>query len=207
MTTIFEEFSEIKEYKTFSEVSVALTCPPMERWGRITEFTSSEDRARIIIDDGEIETTYVFKGVSVFDFFICIDRILIVNTTVKKENDNIVTEFKVFNSDLMDGSDIKIVSKDISMTVKEREKEIYKYVSVKFEKDSEKTLYYLTDIEDLKIGDYVWIPLRDTEVAGIVQDIEFFEDGQEPVDLLYMKKILLKISKEEYEEFWEKLSG
>ena len=204
MTTIFEEFSEIKEYKTFSEVSVALTCPPMERWGRITEFTSSEDRARIIIDDGEIETTYVFKGVSVFDFFICIDRILIVNTTVKKENDNIVTEFKVFNSDLMDGSDIKIVSKDISMTVKEREKEIYTYVSVKFEKNSEKTLYYLTDIEDLKIGDYVWIPLRDTEVAGIVQDIEFFEDGQEPVDLLYMKKILLKISKEEYEEFWKK---
>ena len=48
----------------------------------------------------------------------------------------------MFNSNLTDDSDIRIVSKDI---------------------------------EDLKIGDYVWIPLRDTEVAGIVQDIEFLK--------------------------------
>lgn len=205
MTKTFEQkYSKIEEYKTFSEAHVALTCPPVERYNQILEFSSVGDKVKFLIDNSDTETTFEFIGVSLFDFSIWTDFAVVGNIEMKKEDSKVITEFEIIGNSLKGKPDIKIVSKDVSMIVKEKEKQKFTFYSVKYEKNQEKSFYYISDIEDLKIGDYVWVPVRDTKSAGIIVDIEVFEEGEEPFPLYEIKKIIRKISKEEYEEFLKK---
>ena len=204
MTETFDKkYSSVKEYKTFSEAHVALTCPPIECIERIIEFSSINDTVKILISGIESEMTLEFTGVSLFNFSITCGITSIGFIDIKKENDVVIAEIEVLGNFLNDKPNIIIKAKDVKMTVKEIEKEKYVYYSVKYEENQDKIFYYVSDIDNLQIGDYVWVPVRDTECAGIIVEIEVFEEGDEPFPLYAIKKIIGKISKEEYEEFWK----
>lgn len=201
MTTIIgEDNLRIEQCERFLK-SKRMLCPPVERWSQILEFSSIGDKVKIVIDNGEEETIFEFINVSLFDFSIFTDFALVGKTNIKKENGSVIAEFKVLGNDLKIEPDIRIVAKDVNMTIKEKEKQKFTFYSVKYEENQEKSFYYISDIEDLKIGDYVWVPARDTKSAGIIVDIEIFEEGEEPFPLYEVKKIIRKISKEEYERF------
>ena len=78
---------------------------------------------------------------------------------------------------------------------------IYTYVSVRYEENQEKTFYYISNIENLSIGDYVYVPVRNSSCPAIVENIEKFSYNDVPFPINKTKTIIRKSSKIEYENY------
>ncbi len=100
-------------------------------------------------------------------------------------------------------SNIYFKAKNLKLKTIDVENTIYTYASIKYKESQEKSFYYLSNINDLNIGDYVWIPVRDTYCPGIVVNIENFTLDKVPFPINRIKSIIKKVSKEEYDLFYE----
>lgn len=70
----------------------------------------------------------------------------------------------------------------------------YIYLSVEFS-DGGKTYYYLTEDETIRIGDFVKVPVRDSELKIVkVVDIEKFKGNQVPMPIESVKHIIGKMT-------------
>ena len=94
-----------------------------------------------------------------------------------------------------------IASKKLKLKMIDNNKTIFTYASIKYNENQDRTFYYLSDIEDLKEGDYVLVPARDIECTGIVAKVEEFTYDNLPFPLQRTKKIVKKITREEFEEY------
>lgn len=146
----------------------------------------------IMILDEEMETTFFFDNVCLFNMEFFTSKEFVYNMSINRINDKI--EFIV--------NDCCIYIKADSVRIKylDLESIIYTYASVKYKEEQKRTFYYISNINNLKVGDYVKVPARDTSCIGIVDNIEKFSYKKVPFPVNRTKKIIRKSSKEEFDK-------
>jgi len=153
-------------------------------------------KANLIITDGEKEYEFIIENVQDFKLNFFTDEIWIYDIDISY-NDG---KYKIS----IDDEDIYIVAENVVIKAIDERNTIYTYASIKYEKEQEKTFYYISNIKNLKIGDYVWVAARDTTCPGIVTNIEKFSYNNVPFPIKNTKKIIRRSSKEEYDEYIKK---
>ena len=182
-TKTITDFDEIQDLITrnydFSEAELSKIINK-DGWAEIGLFTGNKDYE------------FHFDNVSEFTIIYFTDDDIIDSIELYKEDDKIHFE--------VDDIGIYIIAENISVKERVVDREIYTYVSVKFNETDEKTFYYLSKINDLKIGDYVLVNARDKECIAIIDSIRKYDYDNVPYTLGKVKNIIRKATKEEYEK-------
>lgn len=160
---------------------------------KIYKIFNKDGNAEVFIKDGEQEVEFYLYDVNDFTMVYFTDEIYIDSISVNNIDNKISLE--------IDNNGIYISAEKIKVRALDLENTIYTYASIKYKENQEKTFYYISYIDDLKIGDYVWIPVRDTSCPGIVNNIEKFSYKDVPFPVSITKAIIRKSSKNEFEEF------
>lgn len=154
-----------------------------------------DKKVEIEIIYDEIEYHFIMEDVIDALLFYHPEETEIYNIEIDKDKEYVTLD--------INDSNIYFKAKNIKLKTIDIENTIYTYASIKYNENQEKSFYYLTNINDLNIGDYVWIPVRDTFSPGIVVNIEKFTLNKVPYPISKIKSIVKKISKEDYDSFYE----
>ncbi len=162
----------------------------------IYKIFNKDGNAEIIIKDEEQEIHFFLTNVDDFTMVYFTDEIYIDSICVNNVDGRYSLE--------IDDNGIYISAEKIRIKALDLDNTIYTYASIKYKEGQEKTFYYISNIENLKIGDYVWIPVRDTSCPGIVENIEEFSYKTVPFPVNRTKAIIRRSSKEEFDEYSSK---
>lgn len=149
--------------------------------------------AKIIIKDDEQEIEICFYEVDEFTMIYFTDKTYIGSVHIKEIDKKVRLE--------INDNVIYISAKSMKLKTLDLDNTIYTYVSVKYEENQEKTFYYISNIENLSIGDYVYVPVRNSFCPAIVENIEKFSYNDVPFPINKTKTIIRKSSKIEYENY------
>ena len=194
-----QNFSKMiyREYTSYEEINELIEDYNKFYRSYTTTIYNQNRNAKVVLTYDDFDFEFSFEDVSKFDINIQIAGFDWVNcVTIEKENDNFTVEF--------DGSWVKIVAKTVKVKTVDLEKTRFTCVSVKYKEEHEKTFYYLSDIENLNVNDYVWVPVRNEQAPAIVVNIEEFSYAELPFPFEDLKRILRKSSKDEYNRFHNK---
>ena len=185
-----KRYIELNEY---NEIKSFLQKNDFFEGAEIYKIFNKKCTAEICIKDGEQEIEFYLYEVD--DFFISYftDEIYIDSICVNNLDGKISLE--------IDDIGIYISAKSIKLKTLDIDNTIYTYVSVKFKENQNKTFYYISNIENLKIGDYVYVPVRETSCPAIVKNIEKFPYRNVPFPLNKTKIIIRRSSKNEFEDY------
>ena len=159
----------------------------------IYKIFNKDGNAEVFIKDGEQEIEFYLYEVDDFTMIYFTDETYIDSITVNKIDEKISLE--------IDDNGIYISAKRIKLRALDIDNTLYTYVSVKYKEDQDKTFYYISNIENLNIGDYVYVPVRESSCPAIVENIETFSYRNVPFPINRTKRIIRRSSKEEYEEY------
>ncbi len=163
--------------------------------GSIEDVYFSNNYAELKIKYNYTDFTIYFDKITSYEVqYINFDNI-IYSTDIGKRGKNKYIEIE--NEKMC----LYIASKKLKLKMIDNNKTIFTYASIKYNENQDRTFYYLSDIEDLKEGDYVLVPARDIECTGIVERVEEFMYDNLPFPLQRTKKIIKKITREEFEEY------
>ena len=149
--------------------------------------------AKIIIKDDEQEIEICFYEVDEFTMIYFTDKTYIGSVHIKEIDKKVRLE--------INDNVIYISAKSMKLKTLDLDNTIYTYVSVRYEENQEKTFYYISNIENLSIGDYVYVPVRNSSCPAIVENIEKFSYNDVPFPINKTKTIIRKSSKIEYENY------
>lgn len=185
-----KRYIELNEY---NEIKSFLQKNDFFEGAEIYKIFNKKGTAEICIKDGEQEIEFYLYEVD--DFFISYftDEIYIDSICVNNLDGKISLE--------IDDIGIYISAKSIKLKTLDIDNTIYTYVSVKFKENQNKTFYYISNIENLKIGDYVYVPVKETSCPAIVKNIEKFSYRNVPFPLNRTKIIIRRSSKNEFEDY------
>ena len=185
-----KRYIELNEY---NEIKSFLQKNDFFEGAEIYKIFNKKGTAEICIKDGEQEIEFYLYEVD--DFFISYftDEIYIDSICVNNLDGKISLK--------IDDIGIYISAKSIKLKTLDIDNTIYTYVSVKFKENQNKTFYYISNIENLKIGDYVYVPVRETSCPAIVKNIEKFSYRNVPFPLNRTKIIIRRSSKNEFEDY------
>lgn len=144
-------------------------------------------------EDGNTKYDFYIDEIESFNMTYYTDENWIDEINIRKENGIYFIE--------IDGASIYITAKKVKIKTLDTENMIYTYVSVKYKEEQDRTFYYLSNIDDLKIGDYVWVSVRDISCPAIVANIEKFKLNEVPFPVFRTKTIIRKSSKDEFDEY------
>ncbi len=159
----------------------------------IYKIFNKDGNAEVFIKDGEQEIEFYLYEVDDFTMIYFTDETYIDSITVNKIDEKISLE--------IDDNGIYISAKRIKLRALDIDNTLYTYASVKYKEDQDKTFYYISNIENLNIGDYVYVPVRESSCPAIVENIETFSYRNVPFPINRTKRIIRRSSKEEYEEY------
>lgn len=145
------------------------------------------------VEDGNVEYEFYIDDVENFTMTYYTDENWIDEINIRNENGMYFID--------IDGASVYMTAKKVKIKTLDTENMIYTYVSVKYKEEQDRTFYYLSNIDDLKIGDYVWVPARDISCPAIVENIEKFKLDEVPFPVYRTKTIIRKSSKDEFEEY------
>ena len=185
-----KKYIELHEYK---KIETFLQENDFFDGAEIYKISNKKGNAEIIIKDGEREIEFYLYEVDDFTMVYFTDEIYIDNICVNNINGKINLK--------IDTNGIYISAKSIKLRTLDIDNTIYTYVSVKFKENQNKTFYYISNIEKLNVGDYVYVPVRDTSCPAIVENIEKFSYRNVPFPLNRTKTIIRKSSKNEFENY------
>ena len=188
-----KKYIELKEY---NKIENFLKENDFFDGAELYKIYNKDGNAEVFINDGEQELEIYLYNVKEFNmsfyagttYIDCID----------------VNEIDGLISLGIDEDSIFITAESIKLKALDWEKTIYTYASVKYKEDQDKTFYYISNIEDLKEGDYVYVPVRDTYCPAIVERIDKFPYRDVPFPTSRTKTIIRRSSKEEFEKFKQK---
>ena len=185
-----KRYIELNEY---NEIKVFLQKNDFFEGAEIYKIFNKKGNAEVFIRDGEREIEFYLYEVDDFTIIYFTDEIYIDSICVNKIDGKISFE--------IDANGIYISAKSIRLKTLDIDNTIYTYVSVKFKEKQNKTFYYISNIENLNIGDYVYVPVRETSCPAIVENIENFSYRNVPFPLNKTKTIIRKSSKNEFENY------
>ena len=90
----------------------------------------------------------------------------------------------------------KIMKKENILNLNENYKYMYLYVRY-LDTDTTRQFCYISDDEDIRIGDYVLVNRKEEYVIAIVEKIEFYTKEEAPYSIEKTKEIIRKIEKSE----------
>ena len=183
-------YIELNEY---NEIEEFLQKNDFFEGAEIYKIFNKKGNAEVFIKDGEREIEFYLYEVDDFTIIYFTDEIYIDSICVNNIDGKISLE--------IDDNGIYISAKSIKLKTLDIDNTIYTYVSVKFKENQNKTFYYISNIENLKIGDYVYVPVRETSCPAIVENIEKFSYRNVPFPLNMTKTIIRKSSKNEFENY------
>ncbi len=181
------------ELTDYNEINNFLLQNDFLNEAEICRILKKDGNAEIFFEYGNQEVEFYLLEVTDFTLDYYTYENYIDSISIKNHNGLINLE--------IDDNVISISAKSIKLRALDIKNTIYTYVSVKYKEDQEKTFYYISNIDNLKIGDYVWVSVRDTYCPGIVEKIEKFSYSNVPFPIYITKRIIRKSSKEEFEEF------
>lgn len=159
----------------------------------IYKIFNKDGNAEVFIKDGEQEIEFYLYEVDDFTMVYFTDETYIDSICVNDIDGKISLE--------IDDNGIYISAKSIKLRALDLDNTLYTYVSVKYKEDQDKTFYYISNIENLNIGDYVYVPVRESSCPGIVESVETFSYRNVPFPINRTKRIIRRSSKKEFEEF------
>ena len=159
----------------------------------IYKIFNKDGNAEVFLKDGEQEIEFYLYDVDDFTMAYFTNETYIDSITVNKIGKKISLE--------IDDNGIYISAKRIKLKVLDIYNTLYTYVSVKYKEDQDKTFYYISNIENLNVGDYVYVPVKESSCPAIVKNIETFSYRNVPFPINRTKRIIRRSSKEEYEEY------
>ena len=159
----------------------------------IYKIFNKDGNAEVFLKDGEQEIEFYLYDVDDFTMVYFTDETYIDSITVNKIDEKISLE--------IDDNGIYISAKRIKLKVLDIDNTLYTYASVKYKEDQNKTFYYISNIENLNVGDYVYVPVKESSCPAIVANIETFSYRNVPFPINRTKRIIRRSSKEEYEEY------
>ena len=183
-------YIELNEY---NEIEEFLQKNDFFEGAEIYKIFNKKGNAEVFIKDGEREIEFYLYEVDDFTIIYFTDEIYIDSICVNNIDGKISLK--------IDDNGIYISAKSIKLKTLDIDNTIYTYVSVKFKENQNKTFYYISNIENLKIGDYVYVPVRETSCPAIVENIEKFSYRNVPFPLNMTKTIIRKSSKNEFENY------
>lgn len=143
----------------------------------------------------EIEYHFILEDIVDALLYYQPEETEIYNIEIDEDNEYITLD--------INDSSIYFKAKNIKLKTIDIKNTFYTYVSVKYKENQERSFYYLSNIDNLNIGDSVWIPVRDTYCPGLVVNIEKFTLDRVPYPVSKMKSIIKKIPKIDYDMFYE----
>ncbi len=185
-----KKYIELDKYK---EIEKFLKENNFFEGAEIYKISNKNGNAEIFIEYGDKDIEFYFYEVSEFNMSYYTDEIYIDSVYINNMNGKTSLE--------INGDTIYIFAQDIRVRTLDIDNTIYTYVSVKFKENQSKTFYYISNIENLKIGDYVYVPIRETSCPAIVENIEKFSYRNVPFPLNMTKTIIRKSSKNEFENY------
>lgn len=188
--------NEIKyqEYIEYGEIVKLLSQKNNFFDSEILEVKKQGENAEIKILNEDEEYWFYFEGVSRFEIDLSIENAYFDELNISKQGEHVMVNFE--------GADIDITAKVLKIKTIDYKNTKITYASVKYKENQGKTFYYISNIENLKIGDYVWVPVKNEESPGIVENIEIFSYNELPFPIERTKTIIRKSSKQEYENFY-----
>lgn len=159
----------------------------------IYKIFNKDSNAEVFLKDGEQEIEFYLYDVDDFTMVYFTDETYIDSITVNKIGEKISLE--------IDDNGIYISAKRIKLRFLDIDNTIYTYASVKYKENQDKTFYYISNIENLNVGDYVYVPVKESSCPAIVENIETFSFRNVPFPINRTKRIIRRSSKEEYEEY------
>ena len=185
-----KKYIELDKYK---EIEKFLKENNFFEGAEIYKISNKNGNAEIFIEYGDKDIEFYFYEVSEFNMSYYTDEIYIDSVYINNMNGKTSLE--------INGDTIYIFAQDIRVRTLDIDNTIYTYVSVKFKENQSKTFYYISNIENLKIGDYVYVPVRETSCPAIIENIEKFSCANVPFPLNMTKTIIRKSSKYEFEDY------
>lgn len=152
-------------------------------------------KSEIFIKDGNEQVEIYLDNVINFTMVYFTDEVYIDSISISKQDNNFILE--------IDDSGITIVAEKIQIRAIDKENNTYTYVSVKYKEEQDKTFYYISTIRDIKIGDIVFVPIRETFGPAIIENIEIFDYKNVPFPIERTKRIIRKATNGEIKEFNE----
>lgn len=181
------------ELNKYNEIEAFLQKNDFFEGAEIYKIFNKKGNAEVFIKDGEREIEFYLYEVDDFTIIYFTDEIYIDSICVNNIDGKISLE--------IDDNRIYISAKSIKLKTLDIDNTIYTYVSVKFKENQNKTFFYISNIENLNVGDYVYVPVRETSCPAIVENIEEFSYRNVPFPLNMTKTIIRKSSKSEFENY------
>ena len=157
------------------------------------EIITKDNTAKIHINDEKQELEIYLYNIKEFSMDYLAGETYIVGIDINNINGEISLN--------IDYDSICIVAESIKLKTIDIENTIYTYASVKYKENHNRTFYYISNIVDLKEGDYVYVPVRDTYCPAIVERIENFSYKDVPFPINQTKTIIRRSSREEFEQY------